>query len=215
MKPVPGQLGAIIDALRGAYGVVELPEPRTPFGSIVWENCAYLVDDERRAQTYELLRKLVGITPQKLLAAGARKIETAIRDGGMQPPHRAAKVLHCAEIALDVSDDGWRDRKVLKRFPGIADPGADKVLLLCGFSDAPALDSNGLRVLERLHVVRPAQAYAPAYRAGVAALSKAGITGTMALEAFALLRAHGRKLCKRTSPQCPACSLRSACPSAR
>ncbi len=97
--------------------------------------------------------RAIGITPVKLVAAGPKKIEAAIRDGGMQPPHRAAKVFASAQLALDVSKDEWGDRKVLKRFPGIADPGADKILLLCGFSDAPALDSNGLRVLERLHVV--------------------------------------------------------------
>jgi len=213
MKAVRGQPGPFLDALREQYGVVALPEPRTPFALIVWENCAYLVDDERRRQTFANLRKTVGITPVKLVAAGPKKIEAAIRDGGMQPPHRAAKVFESAQVALDVSGDGWHDRKVLKRFPGIADPGADKVLLLCGFSDAPAIDSNGLRVLERLHVVAPGQSYAAAYRAGVRMLSQAGFRGDKAIEAFALLRAHGRELCKRATPLCGACSLRLRCPS--
>ncbi len=207
------QVGPTLAALRRQYGHVEPPEPRTPFALIVWENCAYLVDDERRVQTFASLRKTIGITPVKLVAAGPKKIEAAIRDGGMQPPHRAAKVFEAAQLALDVSDDEWRDRKVLKRFPGIADPGADKVLLLCGFSDAPTLDSNGLRVLERLHVVALGQAYAAAYRAGVGALTGAGVRGKKAIDAFALLRAHGRELCKRAAPLCGACSLRRDCPS--
>ncbi len=213
MKADIVQVGPMLAVLRKHYGTVDLPEPRKPFALIVWENCAYLVDDERRAQTFASLRKSVGITPVKLVAAGARKIEAAIRDGGMQPPHRAAKVFESAQLALDISRDEWRDRKVLKHFPGIADPGADKVLLLCGFSDAPALDSNGLRVLERLRVVPPGQAYAAAYRAGVAALLAAGVRGQKALDAFALLRAHGRELCKRATPLCAACSLRRICPS--
>jgi endonuclease III len=206
-------LSKILAALNEQYGTVELPEPRTPFALILWETCAYLVDDERRAQTFANLRKTIGITPEKLVAAGPKKIEAAIRDGGMQPPHRAAKVFESAQLALDVSDDEWSDRKVLKRFPGIADPGADKILLLCGFSDAPALDSNGLRVLERLHVVKPGQAYAAAYRAGIKALSEAEVRGQKAREDFALLRAHGRELCKRATPRCGACSLRRSCPS--
>lgn len=214
MKAAAGQLGQMLARLHRQYGDVELPEPRTPFALIVWENCAYLVDDERRAQTFANLRKTVGITPVKLVAAGPKKIEAAIRDGGMQPPHRAAKVFDAAQLALDVTKDEWHDRKVLKRFPGIADPGADKVLLLCGFSEAPALDSNGLRVLERLHVVNPGQAYAAAYRAGVGTLSEAGVRGKKALDAFALLRAHGRELCKRAAPLCADCSLRRSCPSA-
>jgi endonuclease III len=224
MKVVAGQLGAMISALRQHYGAPALPEPRMPFELIVWENCAYLVDDERREQTYEHLRKAVGIAPQKLLAAGARKIEIAIREGGMQPPHRAAKVLRCAEIALTYADGDLAgtlaamkakpQRTLLKRFPGIADPGADRVLLLCGFSKAPALDSNGLRVLERLHVVKPGQAYAAAYRAAIAALVEAGVAGPKAVQAYALLRAHGRELCKRAAPLCALCPLKRTCPSA-
>jgi endonuclease III len=199
--------------LQKQYGDIELPEPRTPFALIVWENCAYLVDDAKRAQTFANLRKTIGITPEKLVAAGAKKIEAAIRDGGMQPAHRAAKVFESAQLALDVINDEWADRKVLKRFPGIADPGVDKILLLCGLSDAPALDSNGLRVLERLHAVKPGQAYAAAYRAGIKALSDADVRGPEALDAFALLRAHGRELCKRAAPHCGPCSLRETCPS--
>ncbi|MGC2129624.1 MAG: hypothetical protein WA629_05940 [Candidatus Aquilonibacter sp.] len=225
MKPVPGQPGAIIAALRKQYGAVELPEPREPFELVVWENCAYLVDDQHRAQTLARLRATVGITPPKLIGAGAKRIEEAIRQGGMQPSHRADKVLRCAEIALAHADGNLAAllgtlaekprRTLLKRFPGIADPGADKVLLLCGFSTAPALDSNGLRVLERLHIVQAGQPYAGAYRLGVAALAQAAILGPLAVEAYAVLRAHGRELCKRTSPLCAACSLRSGCPSAR
>ncbi len=225
MKPVPGQPGAIIDALRTQYGTVELPEPTEPFELIVWENCAYLVDDQRRAQTFERLRTAVGITPATLIGAGAKKIEAAIRDGGMQPSHRAAKVLACAEHTAAYAGGNLAGalaalaekprRTLLKRFPGIADPGADKVLLLCGFSEAPALDSNGLRVLERLHVVQGGQPYAAAYRAGVAALTQAAIIGPLAVDAYAVLRAHGRELCKRTNPLCGACLLRRTCPSAR
>lgn len=207
------QLTSLLAKLHRQHGDVELPEPRSPFALIVWENCAYLVDDERRAQTFENLRKTIGITPTKLLAAGVKKIETAIRDGGMSPPRRAAKVFDSAQIAIDLSKEAWGERKVLKRFPGIADPGADRVLLLCGLSDAPALDSNGLRVLERLKVVKPGQAYAAAYRAGVAALAEAGVRGQKAVEAYALLRIHGREICKRSSPHCGACALRRECPS--
>jgi endonuclease III len=225
MKAVPGQLGPLLDALRKQHGAVELPEPREPFELIVWENCAYLVDDERRARTFASLRKSVGIAPHKLIGAGAKKIEAAIHDGGMRPPHRAAKVLRCAEIAFEFAGGDLGAalaalaakprRTLLKRFPGIADPGVDKVLLLSGLAHEPALDSNGLRVLERLHLVKPGQPYAAAYRAAVAALVQAGILGPQAVEAYAILRAHGRTLCKRTSPVCPTCSLRRACPSAR
>src|SRR2546426_12509444 len=41
-------------------------------------------------------------------------------------------------------------RKILKRFPGIGDPGADKILLFCRGGQGLGPDSNALRVLVRL-----------------------------------------------------------------
>jgi endonuclease III len=207
--------------LKKRYGPGAIPEPSDPFAMIIWENCAYLVDDERRTNTYQELRERVGETPLELLSAGDKSIEAAIAGGGMNPAHRAAKVLRCAEIALEFADgdlssalaklDDKARRRLLKRFPGIGDPGADKLLLLGGYSNEPALDSNGLRVLERLGVVPPSSSYAASYRAGVSYLRKQKVD---AREAFALLREHGRTLCKRTNPRCAECPLQKICPSA-
>jgi len=212
--------------LKRFYGAVAAPEPRDPFALIVWENAAYLVDDERRALVFARLRERVGIEPAPLLAAGAAAIEEAIRDGGMQPSHRAEKVLRCALIAIDYADgdlhgalralDARSRRKLLKRFPGIGDPGVAKVLLFAGLASDPALESNGLRVLERLGVVAAGQPYASAYRAGVAYLAEVGIeSAAQAIDAFVLLRHHGRELCKRTNPACEPCPLRGQCAYAR
>ena len=222
MKPRPStNFARTLNLLKELYGAGKIPEPSDPFDEIVFENCAYLVDDERRSKTYDELRKRIGVTPLKLASAGAKSIEAAIAGGGMNAPHRAAKVLRCAEIALEFAggnlaaalakaDDKAR-RRLLKRFPGIGDPGADKVLLLGGYSNEPALDSNGLRVLERLHAIQPTSSYAAGYRAGVAYLRDQNVD---AREAFALLREHGRTLCKRTNPNCAECPLRGTCPSA-
>jgi endonuclease III len=221
----PHSLVHALALLKQEYGVVKLPEPRTPFALIVWENCAYLVDDEQHAKTFSALRKGVGITPKALLGAGSKRIEEAIAGGGMQPSRRAAKVLHCAELAMEFAGgnlgkllptlDEKPRRRLLKRFSGIADPGADKVLLLCGLATNPTLDSNGLRVLHRLGLVKVGEdRYAAAYAEGVGILRDAGIQGEAAIEAFALLREHGRKVCKRTRRACPLCPLRVICPSA-
>ena len=212
-----GSVGRALQLLGKQYDVA-LREPRDPFALIVWENCAYLVDDERRERTFSELVKRVGLTPATLLAAGAKKVERAIVNGGMQLSHRTTKVLRCAVIALEQADgdlaqalgslDPKNQRKLLKLFPGIADPGADKVLLLCAFSNGPALESNGLRVLERLGVIPSGLAYAASYKAGVASIAEAKVD---VLEAFALLRDHGRTLCKRNEPACPVCPLRKTC----
>jgi endonuclease III len=218
-----GPLPTFLAKLKRFYGDVSVPEPRNPFALIVWENAAYLVSDERRTLVFEKLDEKIGVAPAALLAAGTRKIETAIRGGGMQPRHRAAKVLRCAEIAIDYADgelletlrslDSRERRTLLKRFPGIADPGVAKVLLFCGLASGPAIDSNGLRVLERLGLIDEDLPYAAGYRAGVTYLLEHGIDGApRAIEAFSLLRHHGRELCKRTHPECERCPLRKDCP---
>lgn len=202
-----------------------LPEPRDPFALIVWENASYLVDDATRSRVCGSLRKQIGLDPAALLGAAPAKLQHAIRDGGMQPANRAAKVRRCAELALEYAENGLAKtlralplknaRALLKRFPGIGEPGADKVLLVCGLAKTPALESNGLRVLERLGYVAGETSYARMYRAAISSLNASGIAGMKAIEAFALLREHGRELCKRTSPVCPACPLRNQCAYAR
>jgi endonuclease III len=215
-------LSAFLAKLKGFYGDISAPEPRNPFALIVWENAAYLVSDERRSLVFETLDKKIGVDPGALLAAGVRKIETAIRDGGMQPPHRAAKVLRCAQVAVDCADgellealrslDSKARRTLLKRFPGIADPGVAKVLLFCGLGPGPAIESNGLRVLERLGLIDEGLPYTTAYREGITYLFEHGIdTAPRAIEAFSLLRQHGRELCKRTHPECERCPLHKDC----
>lgn len=208
------------------YGDVALAEPRDPFEAIVWENAGYLVDDERRGEVFRRLRDDIGVEPPALLSAGHKRIERALTGGGMQPGHRAAKVLRSAELAVEVADgellqtlrslDARNARASLKRFPGVADPGADKLMLLAGLSDAPALDSNGLRVLVRLGAIEELKSYQATYKLGVAYLRAHGVdSAAAALRAFVLLRHHGRELCKRSSPLCAPCPLRSVCPSAR
>lgn len=208
--------------LRTHYGDVAPSEPRDPFQAIVWENCGYLVDGVKRAEVYRCLRDTIGIEPAALLAAGHKRVERALTGGGMEPARRADKVLRSAELVLEAADgdllatlrslDMRQARTLLKRFPGIGDPGADRLLLLAGLSDAPALDSNGLRVLVRLGAIEEKKSYQTTYKLGVAYLRANGVASTeSALQAFALLRHHGRELCKRSVPLCGKCPLRSIC----
>jgi len=38
----------VIEKLRARYGAPDPPPTTDPFALILWENCAYLADDERR-----------------------------------------------------------------------------------------------------------------------------------------------------------------------
>src|SRR5438552_2518464 len=107
----------------------------------LFESVAYLVSDDVRAEVFRELERRVGLSPRSILDVPIGFLATVIRKGGMRPEDRAAKLVLCAEIVEDVGRDELRRlvrespkeaRKVLKRFPGIGDPGADRMLLVAG-----------------------------------------------------------------------------------
>lgn len=167
----------IVRELGRVYGNVSVPE-LTPFELILLENASYLVDDDRRWAVFEKLRSKVGVTPEAILAADAMLLMNAIADGGMKAPMRAEKVRECARIALEIGPDilegKVRERapdakRLLQRFPGIGEPSADKIMLLCAAVPSLAPDSNALRVLERLGYVPEESNYARQYRMAIKA----------------------------------------------
>src|SRR6185436_5549192 len=99
-----------------------------------------------------------------------------------------------------------------KKFPGIGDPGADRLLLAGGSARTLAAESNGLRVLLRLGFGDESADYARSYRS----VSKA-VTGELPddrewlLQAHQLLRRHGQATCRRTTPRCEECPLTGQC----
>ena len=62
-------LTKIVARLAKFYGRPKPPVAADPFELILWDNVAYLVSDERRAQAFELLRQSVGTKPHEILAA--------------------------------------------------------------------------------------------------------------------------------------------------
>ncbi len=219
--PTPSpRLPAFVAALRKLYGRPETAEPHGAFELILWENVAYLADDAKRASAFDALRRRVGTTPAKILAAPRAEL-LAIARAGILAADRVEKIREAGRIAMDEFGgdlDGALDgplpqaKKALKRFPGIGDPGAEKILLLCRKEKALALDSNGLRVLQRLGYGRTDKSYAAAYRSvqeAIRAERKDDFDWLIA--AHRLLRRHGQELCKNTRPRCEACPLRENC----
>ena len=216
-------LRAVLQALEKQYGPPVHPRARDPFEWIIYENVAYLVDDRTRAATLSSLKSAVGkIAPRELLLAGEERIGAAIEGGGMLPGVRAKKVVEAARTAQDLCDGALRERldeldarkrrALLRKFPGIGAPGADKILLFCGYEAAPAVDSNGLRVLARLGLIEEERAYERSYFAAVGIIHEAfGEDTETLIDAYVLLQTHGRELCKRGAPQCEPCGLRASC----
>src|SRR5262249_58957930 len=58
-----------------------------------------------------------------------------------------------------------RAKRALRRFPSIGEPGAEKILLFAGAAPLLAPESNGLRVLGRLGLIREEKSYARMYAA--------------------------------------------------
>jgi endonuclease III len=195
---------------------------------VLWENVAYLVSDEQRAKAFGELERRVGLSAREIDRAGDRDLLRVARLGGMRPPDRVKKLRRVAQIALADFPGGEREllergepaiRRVLKKFPGIGDPGADRILLFEGVSDGPAFDSNGLRVLARLGLIREQKDYARTYRSARAAASEAAGTSSnrarLLQDSFLLLRRLGQDLCKRSEPLCGECPLKKNCPASR
>jgi len=213
-----------VRALERLYGRPPSPPTDDPYLVALRENVAYLVDDARRDAAYESLRKSIGLEPDALEKATVARIVAGLGGSGGHAARCAEKLKECAAIAREVGRERLRDlargdpaaaRKILKRFPGIGDPGADRMLLLARSLETLAPESNGLRVLQRLGFAPETDNYARAYKAAAEAVApELPEELDDLIAARELLRTHGKELCTRTRPKCEACPLARRCPAA-
>src|SRR4051812_3405975 len=96
-----------VEALQAAYGPPAPPRPADPWHWVLWENVAYLADDDRRAAAFSLLKKSVGVRPEQIAAAPDEALLAAARFGIM-PASRVEKMRRCAAIALAEFDGDLR-----------------------------------------------------------------------------------------------------------
>ena len=214
-------LRAALDLLEGVYGPPREPAVTDPWEQVLLENVVYLAGDERRVEAFERLRARIGTAPSALLRGRIDEL-SEVTAMGIRAEPQARKLRDAARIALtDFGGDLGSSlgsmtlpeaRRALRRFPAIGEPAADRILLLAGLRAVPALDSNGLRVLQRLGLVRDAPSYSVRHRAAVAVLSEELPAERVPLRrAYLLLRTHGRELCRRSAPACAACPLADRC----
>ncbi|MFY9559958.1 MAG: hypothetical protein WAQ52_06975 [Terriglobales bacterium] len=214
-------LARVVAILRKFYGDPDPPPVTEPFEQILWENVAYLADDQKRAKAFSALRKTVGTRPEDILKAKPEKLLAVTRMGGIVPELRAQRLRQCAEIVqillkgrLDEALDESlaQAKKTLRRFPTIGEPGAEKILMFAGKYPVLGFESNGLRVLLRLGFAQEQKNYAASYRAVQNALAAQLPKDCESLvAAHQLLRKHGQELCKRSRPLCDECPLRACC----
>jgi endonuclease III len=219
--PVPLPVPKLLDELERYYGKQTASWPVDPYAFIVWWQCGYPPSEAACARGWEKLSSAVDIEPQSLLRASTSKLASLLKSGGLVPQLRAERL---KKIAQRVRDELGSDlaaalrgplaeaRKVLKTFPGIAEPGADRILLFAGIAPIAAVPSNCPQVLSRILHGRDGQTYRTSYRESQEAIAAQVAERPEARRrAYLLLKRHGQELCKRTRPLCEKCPIRAEC----
>jgi endonuclease III len=210
---------AVIQTLELHYGTLQRIPTVDPFELILWENVAYLASPALRATAFQMLKREVGTSPQEILDAPLSALLQVTAHGILKEKF-AAKLRTCAEIALRSFDGNLlrailgpvpKAKQALRLFPGIGEPGAEKILLLSHTRPFLAPDSNALRVLARLGFIEDDKSYSRMYRASREVERTIGPDIEKLQRAHELLQHHGQVLCKRTAPACRLCPLAGSC----
>lgn len=220
-KPV---LSSVLRTLRTCYGGnLPILISQDPFELILWEQVGYLVPDRQRRKAFLALKSQIGVRPTDILSASSTALTGVARQGGpIAASSRAGRMRHTAELVLERWNGDLRRvfnlplaqaRRALASFPMIGPPGADKILSFLTPARILALDSNGLRVVQRLGLAPVRRDYRGSYNAAQAVLAPvAPRARRQRVAAYYLLREHGQTLCRRSAPNCPGCPLRPSCP---
>jgi endonuclease-3 len=211
----------ILDTLESFYGRQRSIAPADPYEFLVWWHCGYPASEERCAKGWQLLSSRIGIAPKQLLSSKTAALVSALQAGGMVPKLRAARL---KEIAARVQDDFAGDlrsalarlsasqaRKTLKSFPGIGNPGADRILLFGKLAAVAAVPSSCPHVLVRVEHGSDGDKYTAAYAAARSMLDGLPATFAPRIRAYLLINRHGHELCKRSKPACASCPLEAKC----
>ena len=211
----------IVAKLKKHYGEPALPPAQGPFELVMWENACYLLSDERRAAVFQGLRDQVGMDPASIWKADGEVLLLLARMGGMRPETRVFRWREIARIVNSQFDGNLNSilqlpyakaKRALQQFPNIGQPGAEKILMLCGMNTGLPLEWNGSRVLERVGYGRLQKNYGATYRSIQEALVGQLPEDAPALaRAHLLLRQHGKTLCRNNKPLCDECPLAPEC----
>jgi endonuclease-3 len=169
----------------------------------------------------ERLRQTVGTRPESILGATEGELIHAAGFGILRRTS-AVKLRRAAGIAVNEFDGDLamilelpvdRAKRALRRFPGIGEPGAEKILLVIRCHPFLAPDSNALRVMVRLGFCSSCMSYAKTYAAArEVAERELGGDFDVLIGARRVLRHHGQVTCRRNTPECESCVLRDDCP---
>jgi endonuclease III len=101
--------------------------------------------------------------------------------------------------------------RLLRTFPGIGTPGADRMLLFGELAPVAAVPSNCPHVLTRIESATVPTPYTAAYAQARRSLETLPATFDARRRAYLLLRIHGQELCKTKNPRCGDCPVAARC----
>lgn len=228
-RPIDGAAAAVatpritdlLDCLESNYGALDPAAPTDPYEFLIWWHCGYPASEERCSKGWASLTREVGIAPKQLIIASTAKLVAALKAGGMVPDVRAARL---KEIAARVREEYGGDlrsalsrlsapqaRKALKSFPGIGNPGADRIVLFSRLSPVAAVPSACPHVLVRVLHGPEGPKYVADYAAAQRMLNTLPATFAERIRGYLLVARHGHEFCKRSNPLCQRCPLRGQC----
>src|SRR5262249_8380649 len=105
-------LKALVRALARIYPGVEAHHE--PFAFIAWENRGYLVDDARRGEAFDRLRRKTGLEPKTIARLGAPALAKLLEGSGIYPEKRAGRL---KQIAGEIATRGGDLTAALKQLP--------------------------------------------------------------------------------------------------
>jgi endonuclease III len=215
------RLARVLDGLEKLYGRVRARRAADPYELLVLAQCGYPASDIAYAKGFAALKESVGISLEAILRAPKARLVAAMRQGGIVPEVRAERLEEIATVVLEEFGgdlDALKKmplpaaRKLLKRFPTIGDPGADKILLLSHAAPIAAVPSNATQVPLRLGFGDEKASYAASYRSAQEAIDAALPQSFEArVRAYVLLRRHGEEVCRRSRPECERCPVTAQC----
>lgn len=214
-------LATLLDRLEALYGELSPVGPTDPYVLLIWLNSGYPASDSACAKGFAALEARIGVAPEAILAASSADLAQALSAGGMVPELRAERLKQIAAQVRDRYDGDLaaalhgpvdEARRVLKRFPTIGEPAADRILLFCGLAAVAVAPGGGLQVPLRLGLGAEVKDWGKTYASVRDALAAALPADVQALQrAYLLLKAHGHEVCKRARPLCEDCPLTADC----
>lgn len=211
-----------LDTLESFHGRQRPDWPVDPYEFLVWWHCGYPPSDEACNKGWAALKASFDIAPAKLAKAKEAALSRVLKAGGLIPELRAPRIKAVAgEVVEEWGGDLSRALramppaaavKTLKKFPGIGEPGAERILLFGNIAPLPAVPSNATQVAVRMQHGSPFDSYAKNYKEGRKLIeTQTPATASARRRAYLLLKVHGQTLCKRSTPKCDACPIARTC----